>query len=133
MRKNRNIKINNKEKNKKRTNLLFSSLTLFLFKISSLKKQTFIFTNFFPIFLSILFWIFCYSTYTISLPYTVTICHMQVYPSRNYIPTVISSSNYTNTSSMMAIFLIICLMAVLQLFGYSVFHSRDTSIQLSLL
>ena len=53
---------------------------------------------------------------------------MQVYPSGNYIPIVISSPNYTSLSSMAAIFLTICLMVVLQLSRYSVFHGRDTPV-----
>jgi len=55
-------------------------------------------------------------------------CHMQVHLSRNYIPAVISSSNYTSLSSIVAIFLITYLMAVLQPSGYSVFHGGDTPI-----
>jgi len=61
------------------------------------------------------------------------ICHTQVHPSGNYILTVISSPNYTSLPSMVAIFLTTHLMAVLQPSGYSIFHGRDTSIQLSLL
>ena len=59
-------------------------------------------------------------------------CHMQVHLSRNYIPMVISFPNYTSLPSMTAIFLTTCLMAVLQLSGYSVFHGGDTPIQLGL-
>ena len=61
------------------------------------------------------------------------ICHMKVHPSGNYIPTVISSLNYTSLPSMVVIFLTTYLMAVLQPSGYFIFHSRDTPIQLSLL
>ena len=61
-----------------------------------------------------------------------TLYHMQVHLSRNYIPIVISSPNYTSLSSIVATFLTTCLMAVLQLSGYSVFHGGDTSIQLGL-
>ena len=57
---------------------------------------------------------------------------MQVHPSRSYISTVISSPNYTSLPSMAATFLTIYLRAVLQPSGYFIFHSRDTSIQLSL-
>jgi len=57
---------------------------------------------------------------------------MQVHPSRNYIPTVISSPNYTSLPSMAAIFLTTHLMVVLQPSEYSVFHNGDTSIQLGL-
>ena len=57
---------------------------------------------------------------------------MQVHLSENYIPTVISSPNYTSLSFTAATFLAIHFMAVLQLSGYSIFHSRDTPIQLSL-
>jgi len=57
---------------------------------------------------------------------------MQVHPSGNYIPTVISSPNYTSLPSMVATFLVTYLMAVLQPSRYSVFHGRDTPIQLSL-
>jgi len=45
---------------------------------------------------------------------------------------VILIPNYTSSPSMAAIFLATYLMAVLQLSGYSVFHDRDTPIQLSL-
>ena len=58
----------------------------------------------------------------------MTRCHIQVYLSGSYISTVISSSNYTSLPSMAATFLITCLRVVLQPSGYSVFHSRDTSI-----
>jgi len=64
--------------------------------------------------------------------FNLTKCHMQVHPSGNYIPAVISSPNYTSLPSTAATFLITCLTVVLQLSGYSVFHSRDTPIQLSL-
>ena len=57
---------------------------------------------------------------------------MQVHPSRKYIPMVISSPNYTSLPSTVAIFLTTRLMAVLQLSRYSIFHSRDTPIQLGL-
>ena len=57
---------------------------------------------------------------------------MQAYPSRNYIPTVILSPNYTSLPSLAATFLVTCLMAVLQPSRYSIFHGRDTPIQLSL-
>ena len=59
-------------------------------------------------------------------------CHMQVYLFGNYIPTVISSPNHISLPSTMATFLTICLIAVLQPSGYSIFHSGDTPIQLSL-
>ena len=42
-------------------------------------------------------------------------------------------SNHTSPPSMAAIFLTTCLRAVLQPFGYSVFHNRNTSSQLGLL
>jgi len=57
---------------------------------------------------------------------------MQAHLSGNYIPTVKSSPNHTSPPSTAATFLATCLMAVLQLSGYSVFHSGDTPIQLSL-
>jgi len=57
---------------------------------------------------------------------------MQVHPSVNYIPGVISSLNYTSLPSMAAIFLAIYLIAMLQPSRYSIFHGRDTPIQLSL-
>ena len=57
---------------------------------------------------------------------------MQAHLSGNYIPTVISSPNYTSLPSMAATFLTTYFIAVLQSSEYSVFHSRDTSIQLSL-
>ena len=59
-------------------------------------------------------------------------CHMQVHPSGNYIPVVISSPNYTSLPSMVATFLATCLVAVLKLSKYSVFHGGDTPIQLGL-
>ena len=59
-------------------------------------------------------------------------CHMQVHPSGNYIPAVISSPNYTSPPSTVATFLTTPLMEVLQPSGYSIFHSRDTPIQLGL-
>ena len=60
------------------------------------------------------------------------ICHMQVYSSRNDIPGVILIPNYTSPPSTVATFLVTCLMAVVQPSRYSVFHSGDTPIQLSL-
>ena len=60
-------------------------------------------------------------------------CHMQVHPSGNNIPTVKSSPKHTSSPSTAATFLTTHLMVVLQPFGYSVFHGRDTPIQLSLL
>ena len=53
-------------------------------------------------------------------------------PIRNYIPVVISSSNYTSLPFTVATFLTTCLMVVLQPSGYSVFHGGDTPIQLGL-
>ena len=73
--------------------------------------------------------IFNYSDIVILL---TCFCHMQVHPSGNYIPTMISSPNHTSLPSMVATFLATCLMVVLQLSEYSVFHSRDTPIQLGL-
>ena len=64
--------------------------------------------------------------------YKLVKCHMQVHLSGNYIPTVISSPNYTSPPSTMATFLTTHLMVVLQPSGYSVFHSRNTPIQLGL-
>ena len=58
---------------------------------------------------------------------------MQVHLSGNNVPTVKPPLNHTSLPSMAATFLATCLMVVLQPSGYSVFHSRDTSIQLSLL
>ena len=60
-------------------------------------------------------------------------CHMQVYLLGNYIPTVLSSSNYTSLPFTAAIFLTTHLMAVLQPFRYSVFHRRDTPVSVSTL
>jgi len=60
------------------------------------------------------------------------ICHIQVHLSGNYIPTVISSPNYTSLPSIVATFLTTHLMVVLQPSRYSIFHGRDTSIQLGL-
>ena len=59
-------------------------------------------------------------------------CHMQIHPSGNYISIVISSPDYTSLPSIVAIFLARRLIAVLQPSGYSVFHGRDTPIQLGL-
>ena len=59
-------------------------------------------------------------------------CHMQVHSSRKYISMVISSLNYTSLPSIVAIFLATCFLAVLQPSRYSVFHGRDTPIQLGL-
>jgi len=53
-------------------------------------------------------------------------------PIWKYIPAVKSPPNYTSLPPMAAIFLVTCLMAVLQPSGYSIFHSRDTPIQLGL-
>jgi len=50
----------------------------------------------------------------------------------NYIPVVMSPLKYTSLSSTVATFLATHLMAVLQPSKYSVFHNRDTPIQLSL-
>ena len=50
----------------------------------------------------------------------------------NYIPTVMLPLNHTSPPSMAATFLATRLMTVLQPSGYSVFHDRDTPIQLSL-
>ena len=57
---------------------------------------------------------------------------MQVHSSGNNIPMVKPSPNHTSLPSMVATFLAIHLIAVLQPSGYSVFHGRDTPIQLSL-
>ena len=58
---------------------------------------------------------------------------MQVHPSGNNIPAVKPPPNHTSLPSTVATFLTTRLMAVLQPFKYSVFHSRDTPIQLGLL
>ncbi len=58
--------------------------------------------------------------------------HMQVYLSGNNVPVVKPPSNHTSLPSMAATFLATYLMAVLQPSGYSIFHSGDTPIQLSL-
>jgi len=60
-------------------------------------------------------------------------CHMQVHLSGNNVPMIKLPLNHTNPPSMAATFLATHLMAVLQPSGYSVFHSRDIPIQLSLL
>jgi len=57
---------------------------------------------------------------------------MQVHLSGNNVPAVKPPPNYTSLPSMAATFLTTHLMAVLQPSGYSVFHSGDTPIQLSL-
>jgi len=56
----------------------------------------------------------------------------QVHLSRNYIPVVISSLNHTSLSFIIATFLTICLITVLQPSRYSIFYSRDTPIWLGL-
>ena len=60
-------------------------------------------------------------------------CYIQVHLSGNYIPTVISSPNYTSMPFTAATFLTTHLMAVMQPSGYSIFHGGDTPIQLGLL
>ena len=62
----------------------------------------------------------------------INLCHMQVHLSRNNVPVVKLPPNHTSPPSMAATFLAICLMVVLQPSGYSVFHDRDTPIQLGL-
>ena len=62
----------------------------------------------------------------------LSICHMQVHPSINYIPMVKSSPNHTSLPSTAATFLITHLMVVLQPSRYSIFYGGDTPIQLSL-
>ena len=57
---------------------------------------------------------------------------MQVYPSENNVLAVKPPPNHTSMPSTVATFLATHLMTVLQPFGYSVFHGRDTPIQLSL-
>ena len=64
---------------------------------------------------------------------SLTICYMQVHLSRNNVPMVKPPPNHTSPPSTAATFLATCLMAVLRPFGYSVFYSGDTPIQLSLL
>jgi len=59
-------------------------------------------------------------------------CHMQVYLSGNNIPAVKLPPNHTSPPSMAATFLATHLMVVLQPSEYSVFHGRDTPIQLGL-
>ena len=61
------------------------------------------------------------------------ICYIQVHSSGNYILIVKLSPKHTSSPSTAAIFLATCLMAVLPPSRYSVFHSRDTPIQLGLL
>ena len=53
---------------------------------------------------------------------------MQVYSSGNYIPAVKSPPKHTSLPSTVATFLAICLMAVLQLSRYSIFHGGDIPI-----
>ena len=53
---------------------------------------------------------------------------MQVHLSGNYIPTVISSPNYTSLSSMVTTSLATHLMVVLQLSRYFIFYGGDTLI-----
>ena len=58
---------------------------------------------------------------------------MQVHPSGNYIPAVELPPKHTSPPFTVATFLATYLMAVLQSFGYSVFHGRNTLIQFGLL
>jgi len=62
----------------------------------------------------------------------IEFCHMQVHLSGNNVPTLKPPPNHTTPSSTAATFLATCLMAVLQPSRYSIFHSGDTPIQLSL-
>ena len=64
--------------------------------------------------------------------YVLTMCYMQVYLFRNNIPMVKSSPKHTSLPSTAATFLAMHLIAVLQPSRYSIFHSRDTPIQLGL-
>jgi len=57
---------------------------------------------------------------------------MQVHSSGNNIPMVKPSPNHTSPPSMAATFLATRLIVVLQPSGYSIFHGRDTPIQLGL-
>ena len=56
----------------------------------------------------------------------------QVHSSGNYITVVILPSNHTSLPSTMATFLVTRLVVVMQPLEYSIFHDRDTPIQLSL-
>ena len=62
----------------------------------------------------------------------ITVCHMQVYSSGNYIPAVKIPPKHISLSFMAAIFPTTHFMAVLQPFRYPIFHGRDTPIQLGL-
>ena len=73
-----------------------------------------------------------YTTETLSISYSQHLCYIQVYLSRNNVPAVKPPLNHTSLPSTVATFLATHLMAVLQPSGYSIFHSRDTPIQLSL-
>ena len=60
--------------------------------------------------------------------------HIQVQPSEKYIPMVILLSQlYKPTFYGSSTLLATCLTAVMQSFGYSIFHDRDTPIQLGFL
>ena len=59
-------------------------------------------------------------------------CHIQVHLSGNNVPMVKPPPNHTSPPSMAATFLTTHLIVVLQPSRYSVFHGRDTPIQLSL-
>ena len=59
-------------------------------------------------------------------------CHMQVHLSRNNIPTVKPPPNHTSLPSTVATFLTTHFMAVLQPSRYSVFHGRNTVMNLFL-
>ena len=64
--------------------------------------------------------------------YVLTMCYMQVHLFRNNIPMVKSSPKHTSLPSTAATYLAMHLIAVLQPSRYSIFHSRDTPIQLGL-
>ena len=73
-----------------------------------------------------------YSTdYLYKYPWSILVIYKSTCPG-NYIPMVMPPLNPTSPPSMAATFLATRLMAVLQPSGYSVFHGRDTPIQLSL-
>ena len=69
----------------------------------------------------------------IPLPLIREMCHIQVHLSGNNIPAVKPPLNHTSPPFMAATFLATHFMAVLQPSRYSVFHDRDTPIQLGFL
>ena len=114
------------------SSFFFSILLLPIFSYFSSFSALFLATSFFSDLLLLATSIYVSTNLTSHYFPLFASCHMQVHPSGNYIPMVISSPNHTSLSSMVATFLAIHLMTVLQPSGYSIFHGGDIPIQLSL-